>query len=323
MQTNTDVSFAHNITAWIVTPTSRMNLRQIEVFRAIMLAGSVSGAARLLHVSQPGISRMLAHIELQLGVRLFERSRGGLRPTPEAGALYREVEQVYRGVSRIEVCAQGLKMGAGLSLRILASPSTAHEVVPRAVASVATQFPDARIYLETQLAKDMTAQLTRQDADIAISTIDIGTPVLHAEEVGAWSLVCVFPQGHPLERRRILTLHDIVPYPLITFSSDTPQGQFINHWCAENAVSLHSRLEVRSGHAACALAASGAGISIVDNLTARAWLLNGLRMKPVCNGPRFNIHAVRHAGVAPAVLTTAFVRAVRAGLKGIQPHATG
>ncbi|MEO6018139.1 MAG: LysR family transcriptional regulator, partial [Polaromonas sp.] len=41
-----------------------MNLRQIEVFRAVMLAGSVTGAAQLLHVSQPGISRMLAHVEL-------------------------------------------------------------------------------------------------------------------------------------------------------------------------------------------------------------------------------------------------------------------
>jgi DNA-binding transcriptional LysR family regulator len=59
-----------------------MNLRQIEVFRAMMLAGSVTDAARLLHVSQPGISRMLGHIELQLGLTLFERGRGKLRPAP-------------------------------------------------------------------------------------------------------------------------------------------------------------------------------------------------------------------------------------------------
>ena len=79
-----------------------MNLRQIEVFRAVMLAGSVTDAARLLHVSQPGVSRMLGHIEVQLGVRLFERGRGKLRPTPEAQALYAEVEHVYRGVQRID-----------------------------------------------------------------------------------------------------------------------------------------------------------------------------------------------------------------------------
>ena len=66
-----------------------MNIRQIEIFRAVMQAGSITGAAHLLHVSQPGVSRMLAHIELQLGLALFERTRGKLRPTPEAQALYR------------------------------------------------------------------------------------------------------------------------------------------------------------------------------------------------------------------------------------------
>ena len=68
-----------------------MNLRQIEVFRATMLTGSTADAARLLHVSQPGISRMIGHIELQLGLRLFERGKGRIKPTPEAHALYAEV----------------------------------------------------------------------------------------------------------------------------------------------------------------------------------------------------------------------------------------
>ena len=65
-----------------------MNLRQIEVFQAVMQTGSTVEAARLLHVSQPGISRMLAHIELQLGLTLFERRKGKLLPTPQADALY-------------------------------------------------------------------------------------------------------------------------------------------------------------------------------------------------------------------------------------------
>ena len=88
-----------------------MNLRQIEVFRAIMLAGSITDAARLLHVSQPGISRMLGHIELQLGLRLFERRRGRLHPTPEAQALYAEVDRVYQGVQRVDEKARDLREG--------------------------------------------------------------------------------------------------------------------------------------------------------------------------------------------------------------------
>ena len=73
-----------------------MNLRQIEVFRAIMATGSVSDAARLLHVSVPAVSRVLSHTETQLNFPLFMRIKGRLSPTAEARRLYHEVEDVYQ-----------------------------------------------------------------------------------------------------------------------------------------------------------------------------------------------------------------------------------
>src|SRR5690349_18191928 len=141
-----------------------MNLRQIEVFRAVMLGGSVTNAARFLNVSQPGISRMLTHIEAQLGIRLFERRRGKLNPTPEAHALQREIEHVYRGVRRIDEVAQRLKDGAQLSLRVLASPGAGLDVVPSALSRLVRQFPGARVYMETVLVRDMTGLLARNEA---------------------------------------------------------------------------------------------------------------------------------------------------------------
>lgn len=80
----------------------RMNFRQVEVFKAIMTAGSVTDAARLLHVSVPAVSQVLSHTESQLGFPLFERIKGRLHPTTEAHRLYSEVELVYQGVQRID-----------------------------------------------------------------------------------------------------------------------------------------------------------------------------------------------------------------------------
>ncbi|NOJ99318.1 LysR family transcriptional regulator, partial [Corallococcus coralloides] len=68
----------------------RLNLKQIEVFRAIMLTGSISGAAKLLHVSQPAVSRLIGYTEQRLGLSLFERIKGRLYPTPEARHLFIE-----------------------------------------------------------------------------------------------------------------------------------------------------------------------------------------------------------------------------------------
>jgi DNA-binding transcriptional LysR family regulator len=298
-----------------------MNLRQIEVFRAVMLAGSVTDAARLLHVSQPGISRMLGHIELQLGIRLFERSPGKLRPTPEAKALYAEVEQVYRGVKRIDDRARELKEGGGLTLRVLASPSTALEVVPRAVSELVARFPAARIYMETQLVREMVDQLVRHEADIAISTLPIEHALLASEVVGGWSMVCVFSAGHPFEARRVLPLREVLAEPLIAFSPDTPQGRLIADWCTENRLVPRSQIEVRSGQAACALAAAGAGVAVVDNLTARAWQGGKLHCRQLARPTTFEAFAVHNTNFPPSVLGHAFVDRVKAAFKNLRRRA--
>ena len=60
-----------------------LNLRQIEAFRAVMLTGSVVGAARQMSVTQPGVSRTIGLMELRIGYALFERRGRRLVPTPE------------------------------------------------------------------------------------------------------------------------------------------------------------------------------------------------------------------------------------------------
>lgn len=294
-----------------------MNLRQIEVFRSVMLAGSVTAAARMLNVSQPGISRMLAHIELQLGVRLFERGRGKLRPTPEAQSLYAEVEQVYRGVQRIGEHARELKAGGGLSLRVLCSPGPALELVPQAVSTLAQRFPTARFYMETQLVREMVGQLVRHEADIAISTLPIEHALLASKVVGSWSFACVFSKGHVFEQRKTIGLRDLLAERIIAFSADTPQGQLLESlWKQPNAQRRpQAQIEVRSGQMACALAACGAGIAVVDELTARAWRSDKLGFRPLAKVASHPIFAVHNAGFANSALADAFVDNVKAGLR--------
>ena len=292
-----------------------MNLRQIEVFRAVMLAGSVTDAARLLHVSQPGISRMLAHIELQLGLRLFERKKGRLLPTPEAQSLHEEVSEVYGGIRRVTERAEELKSGARLSLRVLASPSTALVAVPRAVAALASEYPAARIYLETLPTREMLGRLIRREADLAISTIPTDNALLASKPIGQWRLVCVFPRGHALSSKRLLRPRDVLNERLISFSRDTPQGRIIADWCASSQVEAASSVEVRSGQMACALAACGAGIAIVDDLTARACRSDELDFRPIVGSPTLGIFALAHEGFAPSMLGKRMIELAAASLK--------
>lgn len=95
-----------------------MRLRHIEIIHAIMASGSISGAARRLNVSQPNISRVLAHAEQQLGFALFDRRPSGLLPTARAQQLMPEIDQLYLHLQRIDQLAQRLRAPPPQQLRI-------------------------------------------------------------------------------------------------------------------------------------------------------------------------------------------------------------
>jgi DNA-binding transcriptional LysR family regulator len=295
-----------------------MNLRQIEVFRATMLTGSTADAARLLHVSQPGISRMIGHIELQLGVSLFERGKGRLKPTPEAHALYAEVEQVYRGVQRIDARAQALKSGGGLSVRVLATPSLLLEIIPEAVASLSAERLDSRFYVESQLVREMVRLLASGEADVGFSSLAVDHPPLVSEVIGSWTLSCVFQKGHRFEQDSAVSLREIVKEPLIAFSPDTPQGRMVAEAYPHALEPGRQRIEVRSGQVACALAAAGAGVAVVDSLTARAWPHDRLAFRPVRKAPSSKVYMVRNPNFPASALEQALVERIRQGFRAIR-----
>lgn len=76
-----------------------LNLRQIEIFRAVMTTGSISGASQLLFVSQPAVSRLLSHTEQRVGFALFERIKGRLYATPEAKNFFMKLKRFTKPYS--------------------------------------------------------------------------------------------------------------------------------------------------------------------------------------------------------------------------------
>lgn len=131
-----------------------LNLRHIEAFRAVMLAGSVVGAAELLSVTQPAVSRTIAQMELRLGYALYQRRGRRLVPTAAAQALFREVEQVYGGIERIAQVAQDLRHHRAGALRIAVLPALAQWLVPHALAQFMQDRPQVRTFAQSLLAAD-------------------------------------------------------------------------------------------------------------------------------------------------------------------------
>lgn len=291
-----------------------MNLRQIEVFRAVMAAGSITDAARMLHVSQPGVSRLVRHLEIQLGVALFERRKGRLFPTPEAHTLHGEIERVYRGVVLVQDVAAHLRYGADSPLRVLASSNVSLQLVPQAIAALVAGQPRVRVSFEMLAPREIGKRLVAEEADLGFSSAAIEHPALLTREIGRWRIVCAIPRDHPMAARKQIVLSEVLRERLVLYGPDAPQSATINGWLQQHGIARHAAVEVRSGYAACALAAAGAGMAFVDELSARAHRSDGLVFRALTRAPRFPIYSVVNAHRPPSRLGQALLARVQSAL---------
>lgn len=95
-----------------------LTLRQIEVVRAVMVPGSIAGAARLLNIAQPGISRTMKHLETSLGIKLFVRRGGRYVPSPEARSVFDKLQDVHQNLQDLQYAVRQIARGKGAGLSI-------------------------------------------------------------------------------------------------------------------------------------------------------------------------------------------------------------
>lgn len=250
-----------------------MNLRQIEVFRAVMLAGSVSGAAQLLHVSQPAVSRLLSYTERRLGFALFQRLRGRLHPTPEAHKLFNEVEVLYQNVKRIQGLANDMANQTEGALRIACSPSLAYALIPVAMASFATRYPDVRVMVEGMLSAPLIDAVLTQRVDVAVAIVPLQHPRIQIHKLFRNRVVAALPPGHRLLSRKRIRITDLAHERVIGYSADTPLAHAIGRLYDGAQVAPRWVAEVKQTHVACAMVQQGLGIALVDEQAqmAGAW----------------------------------------------------
>jgi DNA-binding transcriptional LysR family regulator len=246
----------------------RFKLRQMEVFRAVMLTGSINAAAKMLYVSQPAVSKLVSHTETTLGLRLFERTKGRLIATAEAQALFREVEQVYQAALRVDEFARALALGPTSLLRISCSPSLATSIVAPAIVELKRQLPGLSVDWHTTLMADMPLEVLSKAVDVAVSSTPIEHEHLEAVPFMRGRMVCVLPLGHPLAQRERIALADLVGEPMVLFRRNIPFGTVVARACQQANVELTSVVDVTRADQALALVKGGLGCAIVDEFGA-------------------------------------------------------
>lgn len=258
-----------------------MRLRHIEVFHAIMQAGSISGAAQLLHISQPAVTKVLQHAELQLGMALFDRVRGKLFPTPEARRLYVEIDKLNRDLVAIRRLAVTLRAGEQEVLRVMATPALGASLLPGAMTLWAKAFPDSRCTLSTNHTKEIVSALLLGEADLALSLQDPHHPGITAEELASAPMMALCPlKGVEARLDGPLPVADIKS-ELIAMVEQDPLGAQVMAAFGAQGMQPTSRITVQTYQLARSLVEAGLGLSVVDPFTATMADRKLVRVRPL------------------------------------------
>lgn len=254
-----------------------LTLRQIEVIRAIMVTGSIAGAARLLNVSAPGLSRLMKYTEDSLGIRLFDRRAGRFVPTSQARNIFDLLDTVHRKIDDLQSAVAGLGRGQSQELRIASVPSIANVMVPRAIAKLRQRFPDLGLDVNILKIEEAIDYLLLGRGELVAISSRFDHPLIEFEPLASGRLLCIVPETSPLAARDKITPQEMSGYPLIGIDPKDPYGAIMAAMFTNSGVAYQMNIKARFGTTVCSLVAAGLGIAIIDEFTVAHGVVRGLK----------------------------------------------
>ena len=284
-----------------------MRLRHIEVFHAVYSTGSVTRAAEVLKVSQPSISKVLAHAEQQLGFALFNRVRGKLFPTPEANQLFTQVARVNDGLDRVRQIAANLRSAEKGAIRIATTPAFGIDFLPGAITGYREGHGDIMFGLETLRHEELSIALMDSRVDIGVA-FDLGNlPGITGELLGHGRFVVLVPAGLDLEPEGALRLEDLAGFPFINLDNQGSLDRFLTAHIKESGVLLDPVVTAGSYQLAKAFVSHGMGVCIADEVTARSGSQEGVAIRELEPALKFRISALHTDQESTSLVCSEFI----------------
>nr|WP_315392029.1 LysR substrate-binding domain-containing protein [uncultured Duganella sp.] len=251
----------------------RFDLIDLKLFAHIAESGSITGGAKLAHLSLPSASARIRGMEDGLGLALLERGRRGAEPTEAGRALLHHARLIAGQLE--DMRADLARFGAGLQrqVRLLCNTSAMTEFLPEALAGFLASRPGLGIDLEERLSRDIVRAVSEGVADIGIVTDAVDSSALQTLPFRDDPLVLAMARGHPLARRigrrRAMSFAEALDHDFIGLAGDSALQQYAAEQAARLGGTMHCKIRLRSFEAVCRMVASGAGVAVLPRAAVR------------------------------------------------------
>jgi len=222
-----------------------LSIRQLQCFREVMRSGSISEAARTLGRTQPAVSTMIANLEEELGLALFERQRGRLIRKPEAQYFLQETELILERLAhstRVMQEVGDLQQGR---LRIACLPAASNHLIPQLVADFVRDKPKVSVALMMRSSSTIEEWISSQQFDIGLAETPMPNRALEQQNF-TLNCLCAMHRDDPLARHAVIEPGHLSGLPLATLQEDHPTYIATRQAFKQQRAEFSPRFELRT-----------------------------------------------------------------------------
>jgi DNA-binding transcriptional LysR family regulator len=257
-----------------------VTLRQLQIFREVVRLGSERQAAKVLRVTQSAVSQQVAQLETALTVPLFRREGNRLVATAQAWELLREIDGTFLSLDRVGKSIAALKGIEGHAIGIAAPDIFCFTLVPRAVRQIRVDDRSCVFHVKSGSYQDVAEHVLNGRADLGLSRLPLDERLFDWMPVATATNVCLFPAGHRLGEKDLITPEDLRDEPMIDIEPRQNTHQMDLNALRYMGVEPNIAVEVDANGHEAAFIAAGIGISVTNSIVAKECAFFGLQFRP-------------------------------------------
>jgi LysR family hydrogen peroxide-inducible transcriptional activator len=251
-------------------------LRQLRFLVAVVDDCHFGRAADACLVGQSTLSAGIQELEQILGVRLLERSRRSVAPTPVGRAIAERARALLNGAEDLVDVALAAQDPMSGPLRLGLIPTIGPFILPRVMGRLREAFPDLKLYLREEQTAVLLSRLEEGEIDAAVIALPFATANLQSIEIGRDRFWAVYPKGHKLTGREIIEPRDIAQEDLLLLEDGHCLRGHALSACSLESARRNQMFQGTSLYTLVQMVASGLGVTLLPQMAVEAGLLSGL-----------------------------------------------
>jgi DNA-binding transcriptional LysR family regulator len=249
------------------------DFKGLETFLWVITLGSFRGAAQKLNTTQPAISQRISQLERELGVRLVQRDRGAIAPTPSGRQVLVYAEKLI-GLRSEMLSAVGDRSAIRGVLRLGVAETIVHTWLPRLIKSVNLAYPNLSLEIEIDITPNLTARLQAQEIELAFLLGPLSGSAMRNRVLCDYEIGFLASPALGLGTQQ-LTIADLAKFPIITFPRKTQPYETVRSLFNRPdlpAIRLHASASLAT---VIHMAVEGLGIAVIPTAIVQNEIADG------------------------------------------------